>query len=123
MCEAENAMVTVCHSKTPNTAEITKAADVIIVAIGKSRLIGPSYICIGASTDVNASAENKSNQVIIDIGTTSIDGKLVGDVDFEAVIPLLGEKGAITPVPGGVGQMTVLALFENLIDACYNQNN
>jgi methylenetetrahydrofolate dehydrogenase (NADP+)/methenyltetrahydrofolate cyclohydrolase len=113
MCEAENATVTVCHSKTPNTAEITKASDIIIVAIGKPRLINASY--------VNAGAGKKSEQVIVDIGTTSIDGKLVGDVDYESIAPLLGEKGAITPVPGGVGQMTVLALFENLVDACYNQ--
>ncbi len=115
MCEAANATVTVCHSKTPNTAEITKASDIIIVAIGKPRLITASY--------VNAGAAKKSEQVIVDVGTTSIDGKLVGDVDYESVAPLLGEKGAITPVPGGVGQMTVLALFENLVDACYNQEN
>jgi len=121
MCEAENATVTVCHSKTPNTVEITKATDIIIVAIGKPRLIGASYIGVDASA--NSAAENKSNQVIIDVGTTSVDGKLTGDVDYESVAPLLGDKGAITPVPGGVGQMTVLALFENLVDACYNQSN
>ena len=115
MCEAENATVTVCHSKTLNTAEITKQSDVVIVAIGKPKLIGPSYMNVGQG--------RMSEQVIVDIGTTSVDGKLVGDVDFDAVAPLLGEHGAITPVPGGVGQMTVLALFENLVDACYNQSN
>ena len=61
-------------------------------------------------------------QVIIDVGlsTDPATQKLVGDVDFDAVAPVLGDTGAITPVPGGVGQMTVLGLFENLIDACYN---
>ena len=107
LCLAEGAVVTVCHSGTQNTTEVTRAADIIIVAIGKPKLIGPEYITTG--------------QVVIDIGITSVGGKLTGDVDYDAVAPLLGPNGAITPVPGGVGQMTVLALFENLIDACYNK--
>jgi methylenetetrahydrofolate dehydrogenase (NADP+)/methenyltetrahydrofolate cyclohydrolase len=115
MCVAENATVTICNSKTPNTAEITRAADIIIVAIGKPRLIDDSYI--------NIREGKMSEQVIIDVGINLVDGKLVGDVDYDLVAPALGDRGAITPVPGGVGQMTVLALFENLIDACYNQNN
>ena len=99
---AANATVTVCHSKTVDLPAITREADILIVAIGKARYIGPSYV--------------KNGQVVIDIGTNTTDaGSLVGDVDFDAVKDIVG---AITPVPGGVGQMTVLALFENLIDAC-----
>ncbi len=109
MCIAENATVTVCHSKTENIPAITKVADIIIVAIGKPHFINASYVAAG--------------QVIIDVGMTSIEGKLTGDVDYDSVGKIIGPKGAITPVPGGVGQMTVLALFENLVDACYNQSN
>ena len=100
MCLGENATVTICHSKTLDTASYTKEADILIVAIGKPNHIDASYV--------------RKGQVVIDVGITSVEGKLIGDVDFDSVKDIVG---AITPVPGGVGQMTVLALFENLIDA------
>ncbi len=104
MCLNQNATVTICHSKTANLAEETKKADILIVAIGKPHFIGKEYV--------------HKDQIIVDIGITRLeDGTLSGDVDFEKVKDIVG---MITPVPGGVGQMTVLALFENLIDACYN---
>ena len=105
MCRKEGAVVTVCDSKTENLAEKTKIADILIVAIGKPCFIDEKYVSKG--------------QIVIDVGITRQDGKLLGDVDFEKVKDIVD---MITPVPGGVGQMTVLALFENLIDACYNAN-
>ncbi len=104
MCENEGAMVTRCNSKTTHLEEKTRNADILIVAIGKPYFIDGKYV-------------NK-NQVIIDVGITRKGDMLTGDVDFEAVKDTVS---MITPVPGGVGVMTVLALFENLIDACYNQ--
>ncbi len=111
MCLNENATVTVCHSKTPNLAKETKEADIIISAAGKPGLVGKEHI--------------RSGQIIIDVGINTIQGqklddeipgnKLVGDVDFESV---KGEVEAITPVPGGVGPMTIVSLFENLLDLC-----
>lgn len=106
MCHEEGAIVTVCHSKTENMAQKTKDADILIVAIGKPNLVGKEYV--------------KEGQIVIDVGITRhSEGKLVGDVDFNEVKDLVQ---MITPVPGGVGQMTVLALFENLIDACYDSD-
>ncbi len=100
MCRNEGANVTVCHSKTPDLKAETKKADILIVAIGKPRLIDVEYV--------------KSGQVVIDVGISRLSEEgSVGDVDFEAV---KGAVAAITPVPGGVGPMTVLALFENLAD-------
>lgn len=102
MCRKEGAMVTVSDSKTENIPELARTADILVVAIGKPKFIGPEYI--------------KEGQIVIDVGITRHqDNALLGDVDFEAV---KGRTAMITPVPGGVGQMTVLALFENLIDAC-----
>ncbi len=110
----ENATVTICHSRTADLAQETKKADVLIVAAGRPALIGPGHVHEGA--------------VVIDVGINDakrekleeeIPGrKLVGDVDFAAVLPALGDAGAITPVPGGVGPMTVLGLIENLVDLC-----
>ena len=106
MCHEEGAIVTICHSKTENIPEKTRAADVLIVAIGKPNLVGKEYV--------------KEGQVVIDVGITRHnEGKLIGDVNFDEVKDIVQ---MITPVPGGVGQMTVLALFENLIDACYDSN-
>lgn len=106
LCRTKGAEVVVCHSKTPDLKKETLAADVIISAVGKAGLITADHV--------------KSGQVVIDIGLSRIaDGtrtKLVGDVDFEKVSVALGNDGAITPVPGGVGPMTVLGLFENLVD-------
>ncbi len=105
MCENEGAKVTVCHSKTENVPDKTKKADIVIVAIGKPNFINEKYISKG--------------QILVDVGITKVGDKLLGDIDFEKVKNL---ASMITPVPGGVGQMTVTALFENLVDSCYNDN-
>jgi methylenetetrahydrofolate dehydrogenase (NADP+)/methenyltetrahydrofolate cyclohydrolase len=103
MCKIEGAIVTNCDSKTENLWEKTSVADILVIAIGRPKFINEKYVSKG--------------QVVIDVGITrNPDGSTVdGDVDFESVKDIVA---AITPVPGGVGQMTVLALFENLIDAC-----
>lgn len=101
ICLNKNATVTVCHSRTKNLQEITKQADILIVAIGKSKFITSEMVKDGA--------------VVIDVGINrGEDGKLTGDVDFEEV-----EKKAsyITPVPGGVGPMTIAMLMNNVIKA------
>lgn len=104
MCKREGAIVTVCHSKTADLAKETKAADIIICAVGKQGLITAKHV--------------KAGQVVIDVGINrNEEERLVGDVDFEAVKDIVS---AISPVPGGVGPMTVLGLFENLVDLCHN---
>jgi methylenetetrahydrofolate dehydrogenase (NADP+)/methenyltetrahydrofolate cyclohydrolase len=105
----KGAEVTVAHSKTTDLAAETTKADILIVAVGKIGLIRAEHV--------------RSGQVIIDVGINTIQGEkleeevgrrtLVGDVDTEAVKDIVA---AITPVPGGVGPMTVCALFENLAD-------
>lgn len=95
----KDATVTICHSKTKNLSHITSQADIIIVAVGKPGLISDEYV--------------KEGQILIDIGTTLHNGVLVGDVEFDSVSKIVEH---ITPVPGGVGPMTVLSLFQNLID-------
>jgi methylenetetrahydrofolate dehydrogenase (NADP+)/methenyltetrahydrofolate cyclohydrolase len=102
LCRAKGALVTVCHSKTKDLVKETVAADVIISVVGKAGLITAEHV--------------RSGQIVVDVGLSRVNGKLVGDVDFEKVSAILGDNGAITPVPGGVGPMTVLALFENLLD-------
>ena len=105
-CLQKNATVTVCHSKTKNLAEHTKRADVVISAIGQSKFVKEDMVKDGA--------------VIIDVGINrGEDGKLTGDVDFENV-----EKKAsyITPVPGGVGPMTIAMLMNNVIKAAKEQS-
>lgn len=92
----KNATVTVCHSYTKNFSEITKTADILISAVGKYKLITKEMI--------------KNNSVIIDVGTSKVDGKSVGDVDFENVFE---SASYITPVPGGIGPMTIASLMEN----------
>lgn len=92
----KNATVTICHSRTKNLAEITKTADILIAAVGKPKIITKEMI--------------KQGCVVIDAGTSKIDGKTVGDVDFENVADL---TSYITPVPGGVGPMTIACLMEN----------
>lgn len=103
----ENATVTICHSKTKNIAEITKKADILISAVGKLNMVTADMIKEGA--------------VIVDVGMNrKPDGKLAGDVDFENV----KEKASyITPVPGGVGPMTIAMLMTNVVKACKAQNN
>ena len=97
----ENATVTVCHSKTKNLPEICRKADILIVAIGRPKMITAEYVKEGA--------------VVIDVGIhRQEDGKLCGDVDFAQVEPI---AGAITPVPGGVGPMTIAMLMNNCVEA------
>ena len=97
----ENATVTICHSKTKNLKEICKEADILIVAIGKPKYITKDYVKEGA--------------VVIDVGIhRDENNKLCGDVDFNDVEPLCS---AITPVPGGVGPMTICMLMKNCLEA------
>ena len=100
-----NATVTVCHSKTANLTEYTKMADILVVAIGKANFITGDMI--------------KENAVVIDVGINRVDGKLVGDVDFTSAEEI---ASYITPVPGGVGQMTVAELAENTYKAYLLRN-
>lgn len=100
---ARGGLVSVCHSQTTDTRAVTRDADIVVVAIGKPRLIDASYIKEGA--------------VVVDVGINSVEipeRHVVGDVNTASVAPLVS---AISPVPGGVGPMTVLSLFENLLDA------
>ena len=99
----ENATVTVCHSKTKNLKEITSQADILIVAIGKPKFVTADMVKDGA--------------VVIDVGVNRVDGKLVGDVDFDNVEH---KTSVITPVPGGVGPMTITCLLENTIECFRN---
>ncbi len=99
----ENATVTVAHSKTENLTQITKQADILVVAIGKAKFIKKDMVKEGA--------------VVIDVGMNRVDGKLCGDVDFDEVSEI---ASFITPVPGGVGPMTVTMLMNNTIDAYIN---
>ena len=103
----ENGTVTVCHSKTKNLAEVTKRADILVVAIGKADYVTGDMIKPGA--------------VIIDVGMNrNADGKLTGDVDFASASEV---ASAITPVPGGVGPMTVTMLLKNTLTAAKKSIN
>ena len=105
-CLNKSATITVCHSKTQNTKKITKEADIVISAIGKPKFITEDMIKEGA--------------IVIDVGINRDEnGKIVGDVDFENVKQ---KASYITPVPGGVGPMTVAMLINNVIKAAKNQN-
>lgn len=102
-----NATVTTCHSKTQNISEITKQADILVAALGKAKFVTADMVKDGA--------------VVIDVGINrNEEGKLVGDVDFENVEP---KASYITPVPGGVGPMTIAMLMNNVIKAAKEQNN
>lgn len=102
----KNATVTIVHSRTKNIKELTKQADILIVAIGKPKYVDESFVKDGA--------------VIIDVGINRDENnKLCGDVDYEAVID---KVSAITPVPGGVGPMTIAMLMNNCVEAYYMQN-
>lgn len=108
-----DATVTVCHSKTKNLKLETRNADILVVAAGRPKLISKDYV--------------KPGQAVIDVGINVIDNKkletgnkkLAGDVDFDSVSQIVG---AITPVPGGIGPLTVASLFENLMEA-YTKTN
>lgn len=96
----ENATVTVCHSRTADLAAHTRRADILVAAIGKPRFITADMVKEGA--------------VVVDVGINRVEGKLCGDVDFDAVT----EKASwITPVPGGVGKMTIAMLMDNTVTA------
>lgn len=98
---AENGTVTVCHSRTRDLKEVAKRADILVVAIGKANFVGADMVKEGA--------------VVIDVGINRTeDGKLCGDVDFAAVEPI---SSKITPVPGGVGPMTITMLLKNTLTA------
>ena len=102
----ENGTVTVAHSRTKNLEEITKRADILIVAVGRPKMITASYVKEGA--------------VVIDVGIhRNAENKLCGDVDFESVAP---QCSAITPVPGGVGPMTIAMLMLNCVESVKLQN-
>jgi methylenetetrahydrofolate dehydrogenase (NADP+)/methenyltetrahydrofolate cyclohydrolase len=101
-----NGTVTVCHSRTKNLSEVTREADILVVAIGKADFVGADMVKPGA--------------VVIDVGMNRrADGKLTGDVDFAAVEPI---ASAITPVPGGVGPMTITMLLKNTLTAAKNKS-
>ena len=96
----ENCTVTMCHSKTRHLAEHTRRADILVAAVGKACFVTADMVKPGA--------------VVIDVGINRIDGKVCGDVDYDAVS---GIAGWITPVPGGVGKMTIAMLLANTVDA------
>jgi methylenetetrahydrofolate dehydrogenase (NADP+)/methenyltetrahydrofolate cyclohydrolase len=100
----ENATVTVCHSRTRDLAAVCSRADVLIAAVGSPRLIGAEMVKPGAT--------------VIDVGINRTDDGLVGDVDFDAASQV---AGAITPVPGGVGPMTIAMLLSNTLLAASNR--
>ena len=96
--------VTICHSRTQNLKEVTKRADILVAAIGKEKFVTADMVKEGA--------------VVIDVGINRMaDGKLCGDVDFENVKEV---AGAITPVPGGVGPMTIAMLMKNTLNTVHN---
>lgn len=104
---AANGTVTVCHSKTKNLADVTRRADILVVAIGKPEMITADMIKPGA--------------VVIDVGMNRLEsGKFVGDVEFSGAKEV---AGAITPVPGGVGPMTIAMLMRNTLSSYKNRMN
>jgi methylenetetrahydrofolate dehydrogenase (NADP+)/methenyltetrahydrofolate cyclohydrolase len=103
----KDATVTICHSKTPDLAAVTREADILVAAVGRAKLVGASMVKPGAC--------------VIDVGINRLpDGKLAGDVDYEAVKQV---AGWITPVPGGVGPMTIAMLLENCLSAAAREKS
>ncbi len=96
----QNCTVTVCHSRTKDLAEHTRRADILVSAVGKAGFVTKDMVKPGA--------------IVIDVGINRVDGKVCGDVDFESVSET---AGWITPVPGGVGKMTIAMLLSNTVDA------
>ena len=101
----KNGTVTICHSRTKNLKEICAKADILVAAVGKAGFVTEDMVKDGA--------------VVIDVGINRVDGKLYGDVDFDAVKE---KAAAITPVPGGVGPMTIAMLMQNTLTAAKRQN-
>jgi methylenetetrahydrofolate dehydrogenase (NADP+)/methenyltetrahydrofolate cyclohydrolase len=95
-----NATVTLAHSQTANLTELCQSADILVAAIGRAKYVTADMIRPGA--------------VVLDVGINRVDGKLVGDVDYESALAV---AGAITPVPGGVGLMTRVGLLMNTLHA------
>ena len=102
----KNCTVTIAHSRTRNLADVTRAADILVVAVGRAGMITGDMIKPGA--------------VVMDVGINRVDGKVVGDVDFESAKEV---ASYITPVPGGVGAMTIAMLMENTVEAAENHAN
>lgn len=101
----ENCTVTVCHSKTKNLFDITKSADILVAAVGVPNFIPPAAV--------------KDGVVVVDVGINRLKGKLCGDVEYDEVSKI---ASLITPVPGGVGPMTVAMLMDNTVQAFCDQN-
>ncbi len=101
----KNGTVTICHSRTSDLKEVCKEADILVAAVGRPKFVTADMVKEGA--------------VVIDVGINRVDGKLVGDVDFENV---KDKCTAITPVPGGVGPMTIAMLMQNTLTAAKKQN-
>ena len=101
----QNGTVTTCHSHTKDLADICRTADILVAAVGKPKFVTADMVKDGA--------------VVIDVGMNRAEGKLCGDVDFDAVVE---KASAITPVPGGVGPMTIAMLMQNTLTAAKLQN-
>ena len=101
---AADATVTICHSRTENLAQITRQADILVAAVGRPRFVTADMVKPGAA--------------VIDVVINRVDGAIVGDVDFDGVSEV---AGYLTPVPGGVGQMTIAMLLANTLDAAKNR--
>ena len=100
-----NATVTICHSKTQDIGSVIREADLVVAAIGKAKFVKGEWVKEGA--------------VVVDVGINRTpEGKLVGDVDYDAILP---KASAITPVPGGVGPMTIASLMKNTYEAFLQQ--
>ncbi|MGL4874294.1 MAG: bifunctional 5,10-methylenetetrahydrofolate dehydrogenase/5,10-methenyltetrahydrofolate cyclohydrolase [Clostridium sp.] len=102
----KNATVTICHSKTKDLKRVCKRADILVVAIGKAKFITNEYV--------------KKDAIVIDVGTSSLNGKITGDVDFDEV---KNDAKLITPVPGGVGALTTALLIKNSCEALERYEN
>lgn len=102
----KNGTVTICHSRTRDLAAVCREADILVAAVGRPNFVTADMVKEGA--------------VVIDVGINRVDNKLIGDVDFEAV---KDKCSAITPVPGGVGPMTIAMLMQNTLTAAKKQNN
>lgn len=102
----ENATVTICHSKTKNLPAIAQQADILIVSTGRPMFVGRTFVKPGA--------------IVIDVGINKINGKIVGDVNFDEVCDI---AGWLTPVPGGIGILTTLMLLRNVVKAAKLQNS